>query len=159
MVFLLFPPLLHPSGPAVFLFLKLSDFPWGTAQCSFMLKKKQKGAMKAGAEQGLLSTETTFESLGLDARLTKALARAHFIKPTLVQATSIPIAFQVSLLQTLLFRSNLSSKLDLHFREKTSCAGPAPGRGRPRRTPCPSSRESCSPRRRIRTRNMKAQRA
>ena len=55
---------------------------------------KQKGN-QAGAEPGLMSTKVTFESLGLDARLTRALARSHFIKPTLVQATSIPIAFQV----------------------------------------------------------------
>lgn len=57
-----------------------------------MLKNK---ALQPSTDTDMLSTETTFESLGLDPRLTRALARSNFIKPTLVQATAIPIAFQV----------------------------------------------------------------
>ena len=41
-----------------------------------------------------MDTETTFASLGLDARLLQGVAALGFANPTLVQAKAIPLALE-----------------------------------------------------------------
>jgi ATP-dependent RNA helicase DDX56/DBP9 len=45
-------------------------------------------------DETLVDNSLSFESLGLDQRLLQAISRQHFVRPTLVQAKAIPLAFE-----------------------------------------------------------------
>jgi hypothetical protein len=55
-------------------------------------KHDYEGATTATAE--MLDAETTFSSLGLDARLLQGVATLGFANPTFVQAKAIPLALE-----------------------------------------------------------------
>ncbi|KAK9389171.1 P-loop containing nucleoside triphosphate hydrolase protein [Lipomyces mesembrius] len=45
-------------------------------------------------DESLVDSSLSFESLGLDQRLLQAISRQQFVRPTLVQAKAIPLAFE-----------------------------------------------------------------
>jgi superfamily II DNA/RNA helicase len=49
---------------------------------------------KKSVDTSLLETEKTFESFGFDDRLLKAIFQQGWTKPSLVQASAIPLALE-----------------------------------------------------------------
>jgi superfamily II DNA/RNA helicase len=65
---------------------------------TFEMKRKHNledgNAAIAVASQSATDTDTSFLSLGLDARLLQGIAKLGFANPTLVQAKAIPLALE-----------------------------------------------------------------
>ncbi|KAK9249260.1 P-loop containing nucleoside triphosphate hydrolase protein [Lipomyces tetrasporus] len=61
-----------------------------------MVSKRKREEISGDKEvdKNLVDGSLTFESLGLDQRLLQAISRQQFVRPTLVQAKAIPLAFE-----------------------------------------------------------------
>lgn len=71
-----------------------------------MKRKHGEDETTAIAEESTLDSNSSFSSLGLDARLLQGIAKLSFAHPTLVQAKAIPLALEgKDILGTSLFKS------------------------------------------------------